>query len=298
MAINKMAPFESKTKLSKELGVSRASLYYKPKLPGKDLKLKAEIERVMRNNKAYGHKRVAIDLGINKKRVLRVMKLFNLKPQRRRRKRPEKPKDLNQKSINIPNLLTGTIVNTQNQIWASDFTYLSYFGRFLYLATVVDLFTREIIGWEISTRHNAELITKALLMALDKHQPPLINHSDKGSEYCSQVHLDLLNDFSIVPSMSEKASPWQNGKQESFYSGFKLELGHPEVYPTLGELIEAIASQIHYYNYQRIHTVLKCPPAIFAKKMEELKTDVRTKVETSYVKLMSNRQGREIRLGV
>ena len=67
--------------------------------------------------------------------------------------------------------------------------------------------------------------------------------------------------------MSEKASPWQNSHQESFYSGFKLELGHSECYPRLGELIEAIAQQIHYYNNQRIHTALKCPPAVFAQRV-------------------------------
>ena len=67
--------------------------------------------------------------------------------------------------------------------------------------------------------------------------------------------------------MSEKARPWQNGHKEFFYSGFKLELGHPECYPTLGELIEAIARQIYYYNNQRIHTALKCPPAVFAQRI-------------------------------
>lgn len=67
--------------------------------------------------------------------------------------------------------------------------------------------------------------------------------------------------------MSEKASPWQNGYKESFYSGFKLELGYPECYLTLGELIEAIAQQIYYYNNQRIHTALKCPPAVFSQRI-------------------------------
>jgi len=67
--------------------------------------------------------------------------------------------------------------------------------------------------------------------------------------------------------MSEKASPWQNGHKESFYSGFKLELGHPECYSILGELIEAIAQQIYYYNNQRIHTALKCPPIVFAQRL-------------------------------
>ena len=93
MAINLTAPPKSKKELARQLGISRQNLYYKPKLPEKDLNLKAEIEKVMVKHKAYGHKRIAIELRINKKRVLRVMKLFGLKPQRRRKK-PDKPQDL------------------------------------------------------------------------------------------------------------------------------------------------------------------------------------------------------------
>ena len=270
MAINKTAPTKSKTELARELGISRASLYYKPKLPAKDLQLKVVIEKVMLNNRAYGHKRIADHLAINKKRVLRVMKLFHLKPQRSRKK-PDKPKDLGKEPMVIPNLLIGTIIDAQNQIWVCDFTYLPYFGRFLYVATILDLFTRQVLGWAISTKHDANLVIEALLKALAIHPAPWIIHSDQGSEYRSQEHLDLLKEYKIQPSMSDKASPWQNGAQESFYSGFKLELGHPEIYPTVGELIEAIANQIHYYNYLRIHTALKCPPAVFAKRCLETK---------------------------
>jgi transposase InsO family protein len=110
-----------------------------------------------------------------------------------------------------------------------------------------------------------------LVYGVPTNPAPWIIHSDQGSEYCSQEHLDLLKEYKIQPSMSDKASPWQNGTQESFYSGFKLELGHPEIYPTVGELIEAIAKQIHYYNYLRIHTALRCPPVVFAKRCAEKK---------------------------
>lgn len=266
MAINQTAPVKSKKELAKELGISRQSLYYKPKLPEKDLRLKAEIERVMAKHKAYGHKRLAIELKINKKRVLRVMKLFGLKPQRRRKK-PEKSEDLGQAPMAIPNLVQGIIIDAPNQVWVSDFTYLPYYGRFIYLATLEDVFTRQVVGWEVSIRHNTDLVTQALLNALEYYPAPRIAHSDQGNEYRSQKYLNLLKSFDIQPSMSEKASPWQNGYKESFYSDFKLELGHPECYPTLGELIEAMAQQIYYYNNQRIHTALKCPPAVFAQRV-------------------------------
>lgn len=265
MAINSISPKKSKKALAKELGVSRQSLYYRPKLPEKDLKFKAEIEKVMADHKAYGHKRIALHLGANKKRVLRVMKIFNLKP-RRKRKAPKKPKDINQAPMAIPNLIKGIIIGAQNHVWVSDFTYLPYFGRFVYLATIEDIFTRQIVGWEISTRHNADLPCQAFLNALECYSAPEIIHSDQGNEYRSEKYLNLLKSLVVNPSMSKKASPWENGYQESFYSEFKLELGHPECYASLGELTEAIALQIHYYNNERIHTSLKCPPAIFAQR--------------------------------
>lgn len=267
MAINAQAPKQSKAELAKEMGVSRQSLYYKPKMPEKDLKLKAEIEKVMAEHKSYGHKRIAIALNIGKKRIRRVMKLFGLKPQRKRKwKIPEKPLDKGQEPMNIPNLIAGIIIDSPHKVWVSDFTYLPFFNKFVYLATIEDVFTRQVIGWSVSLRHDADLVAKALFNALNKYPAPMIIHSDQGSEYRSQEYLNLLKSFDINPSMSDKGSPWQNGYQESFYSGFKFELGHPESYATLGELFEAIACQINYYNHRRIHTALKCPPAVFARK--------------------------------
>lgn len=265
--INQPAPPSSKTELAKRLGVARSALYYELKLPVKDLALKAEIEKVMTDHKAYGHRRIAWELGINKKRVKRVMKLFGLKV-KRKRKAPKKPKDSGQASMSIPNLILGLAIEAPHQAWVGDFTYLPYFGRFIYLATVEDIFTRQVVGWAVSTRHNTELVALALLDAAMFNPAPAIIHSDQGSEYRNKGYLNLLISLNIKPSMSAKASPWQNSYQESFYSGFKLELGHPEIYPDLGELIEAIAQQIHYYNNKRIHTALKCPPAIFAQRLK------------------------------
>lgn len=289
MAINSKAPPKSKKELAEQLGVSRQSLYYIPKMNKKDLAFKSEIETVMANNKAYGHKRIAIALEANKKRVLRVMKLFNLKPQRKR-KAPFKQEDANQAPMDIPNLIKGTVIDAQNQVWVTDFTYLPYFGRFVYLATVEDFFTREVIGWAVSIKHDTDLVMQAMLNALKGHNTPKIAHSDQGSEYRSKNYLNFLKSLDIQVSMSEKASPWQNGRQESFYAGFKLELGHPECYQTLGELIEAIAGQISYYNKQRIHTALKCAPAVFALKLslQEFNADVKMVQEVQCVENIYN----------
>jgi putative transposase len=266
-AVKRLFPPDSKAALARRLGVSRSALYYRPKLPAKDLALKAEIEKAMAAHKAYGHKCIAIHLGVNKKRVRRVMKLFGLQV-RRKRKRPFKRQDRGRAPAAFPNLISGSTVDAPNRVWVSDFTYLPFFGRFVYLATVEDIFTRRVVGWAVSTRHNTGLVALALIDAVIANGRPRIIHSDQGSEYRHIEYLNLLKSLGIRPSMSAKASPWQNGYQESFYSGFKLELGHPEAYTDLGELYEAIAAQIYYYNHRRIHSALKCPPAIFAMRLE------------------------------
>jgi len=259
----------NKTKLARNLGICRQSLYYKPKLPAKDLELKKQIEEVLAEHKAYGHKRIAIHLGINKKRVLRVMKLFDLSPARKPRV-PVKTNDLKQEQSNNQNLLEKFNLNSPSQVWASDFTYLPYFNnKFLYLATIIDCFTKEITGWSLSAKHNSTLIENALIDALSKRKKPKILHSDQGSEYKSDNFTKVLKSNKIKQSMSKKSSSWQNGMQESFYGKFKLELGHPKCYETLGELVEAIAHQIYYYNNKRIHSAIKCPPVVFYQKFHQ-----------------------------
>jgi transposase InsO family protein len=188
------------------------------------------------------------------------MKLFGLKARRSLNRQPKvrNNRDLS-KANRHQNLFVKAVVNKSNQAWVSDFTYLPQpNSKFVYLATVLDAYTREIIGWNFGVRHNSQLVTEALKVALNKrNKPPEMFHSDQGSEYRSKDLSEILISKNIQASMSAKSSPWQNGKQESFYQKFKLELGHPNIYETRGELFEAIAIQIHYYNHRRIHSALK-----------------------------------------
>ena len=258
-----------KSAATEKVGISRQNLYYRPRLPAKDLELKNKIEAVGLEHKAYGYRRIAIDLGVNHKRVHRVMKLFGLKARRSLHRQPKARSSRDLSNANChQNLFIKAVVNKPDQAWVSDFTYLPQpNSKFVYLATVLDAYTREIIGWNFGVRHNSELITEALRAALNKrNKPPEIFHSDQGSEYRSKDLNDILIRQNIQASMSAKSSPWQNGKQESFYQKFKLELGHPNIYETRGELIEAIALQIHYYNHRRIHSALKMPPTIFYQR--------------------------------
>ena len=253
----------SKRRLAQELGISRSALYYQPVMPTKDWLLKCEIEKVLREHPSYGYRRVALHLQINKKRTQRVMKLFGMKAFRRRGRKPKKKAD----SITQPydNLLLTTYPAYPGHTWVSDFTYIPFQGKFVYLATVMDLFTRKIVGFSILTSRGSQLVIQALLSAIHNHSRPIILHSDQGREYASKPYLTLLQRLGIEVSMSRRGCPWENGYQESFYSQFKVDLGDPGRFSQLGELVYAIYKTIHTYNHTRIHSALKMPPALFAQ---------------------------------
>ena len=255
---------EKHKKLHEVFEVSRSSLYYKSKKYDQDLKVKNDIENVWKIHPSYGHKRLAIELRLNKKRILRVMKKFNLKPYRRCRK-PFK-RSIVSVYDKYPNLLTTTELVRINQIWVTDFTYLWYRNRFIYIATVIDIFNREVVGICVLTNHSSSLTIQALVSALMNHPKPDIIHSDQGSEYTAKVWEEFCTSSGIKISMSDKGSPWQNGYQESFYDKFKIDLGDPNRFETLGELVYEIYHIIYIYNTTRIHTVLKMSPREFALK--------------------------------
>lgn len=254
----------TKTELAKKLGVSRASLYYKHKRPAIDEEVKNQIEAVLAENPSYGHKRISIELKLNKKRILRVMKKFGIKPYRRR-KTPDKPDDRGKKPTKYQNLIKSFCPIRQDIVWVSDFTYIRFHEYFIYLATFMDLFTREIVGWYISRFHTSSLVIGAWEHAVGNpnHHLPKYTHDDQGSEYNAQEFINTIEATGVIISMSKKGSPWENGFQESFYSGFKVDLGDPNRFEQLGELIEEIYKTIRYYNEKRIHTSLNMSPEKF-----------------------------------
>lgn len=259
----------TKKALAKELGISRASLYYKPKKPPCDEEEKTKIIAVMEQHPAYGHRRVAMALGMNHKKTQRLMNKYHLKPKLRRGWRMVKTDDLGKPETRVENVLKVLCPIQPNIVWAGDFTYLWFVGRFWYVATVIDVYSREIVGWHIANHHTTALIIDAFQDAVrrtDAH--PTYFHSDQGSEYVSGAYESLLDQYGTVLSHSRKSSPWQNGFQESFYSNFKLELGDPKRFDHVGQMIEAVHRQIRYYNNERIHSALKMPPAAFRKRKE------------------------------
>lgn len=192
------------------------------------------------------------------------MKLFGIKPYRRTTpKLYRKPKH----SV-FPNYLMSEEPLGPGDIYASDFTYLKYQGKWVYVATVLDVYTREIVGMSILNTHATQLVINALSSAILHRAPPKIIHSDQGSEYASKDYTTLIQKLGIKQSMSASGCPWENGYQESFYKGFKLDLGDPNRFETLGELVAALYQTINYYNQSRIHSALKVPPRLFKEQYE------------------------------
>ena len=269
---------ENKSKALEFLNIPRSTFYYDSILDGKDLELKEKIESVLDDNPSYGHKRIAAELKLGKKRIIRVMKKYDIRPRRKRRKPKNKRKDGEYEAS--PNLLVSLFPLFKNHIWITDFTYLKWRSRWVYVATVIDLFTREVVGLSIKTCHGAILVCEALLDALLNNPAPTIIHSDQGSEYRSKLFRAILNDFNINQSMSKKASPWQNGYQESFYGNWKVDIGDVNRFKSLGELAADLYRSIYYYNYKRIHTSLGMPPKKFAEKFaQEKENEYNTKQE-------------------
>lgn len=260
----------TKTALATKLGISRSTLYYKPKKPPCDEEDKQQIIAVMQEHPAYGHRRVATALQVNHKKTSRLMNKFGLKPMIRRGCRLVKPDDRNRPETKVENILKVLCPIRPNIVWAGDFTYLWFEDRFWYVATVIDVCTREIMGWHIANHHTTALIMEAYQDALRRMAvAPTYFHSDQGSEYVSGAYESLLNHHMTIPSHSRKASPWQNGVQESFYSNFKLELGEVRRFDHVGQLIEAIHHQIRYYNTSRIHSALDMPPVSYRQSQQQ-----------------------------
>ena len=245
------------------LGVSRSTLRYRKKLPEKDWALKVRIEEVLREFPTYGYRRIALHLGENKKKVQRVMRNFGIKAYRRRAKRWKKPR---KQAVEYPNLLMQIVPSYPHHAWVADFTHILWREKDIRIATTMDVYARTVVGLAMGTRGGTALVTAALGNALLAHPRPILFHSDNGVEYNARSFRALLEHVGIEISRSKKGCPWENGYQESFYDKFKIELGDPNRFATMGELVAEIYRLIHRYNTVRIHSALRMPPRAFAEK--------------------------------
>lgn len=249
-------------------GKSRSYFYYKRKQPSKDALLLARIEEVAKIYPFYGYKRMAQELGVNHKRTYRLMRRHGIHARSSRKRRAKN--QYSSSKASLTNFLKEMILTEPNQVWSGDFTHFDWKRRTYYLATVMDIYTRQILGWHVAANHSTELVIEALNMAIGtRSKSPKLFHSDHGSEYIGEEYVTKLKDSGITPSNSGKGKPWQNAEAESFFFRFKEEFGDPNRFETFEKLFEGLCQQFKVYNTKRIHSALKMSPdAFYAKAIQ------------------------------
>jgi putative transposase len=216
------------------------------------------------NRRCYGSPRMTHalrrqGLRIGKNRVARLMRLHGIRAKSKRAFRPRTTDSRHAERI-APNRLKELPSLVQpNQAWVADITYIRTATRWVYLAAVMDLYSRRIIGWSLSDRLETSLVKQALSQALAVRRPApgLVHHSDRGSQYASSAFQALLHSWKISPSMSGLAYCYDNAAMESFWSTLKNELVHHEPFSNIDQARRALFDYIEiFYNRKRLHSAL------------------------------------------
>ena len=252
--------------------VSRASFYRfggdsRPQ-PDRDMDLRDAIQRVALEWPSYGRPRITAELRrrgweVNPKRVYRLMREDNLLCVRKRKF--VVTTDSNHSRKVYPNLAGEMVLTGIDQLWVADITYIRLQSEFVYLAVVIDAYSRRVIGWALERTVEDDLTLAALRQALELRRPApgLVHHSDRGSQYASGDYTDLLKAQGCQISMSHKASPWENAGCESWMKTLKSEEVYRQEYRDLAEARASIAQFIdEVYNQKRLHSALGYRPPV------------------------------------
>jgi putative transposase len=259
-------------------GVSRTS-FYRSEEEGsrrvdRDIDLRDAIQRIALKWPSYGRPRITAELKrqgwrVGPNRVRRIMRADNLLCVRKRKF--VVTTDSNHGLKVYPNLASEMELSGINQLWVADITYIRLETEFVYLAVVIDAFSRRVIGWALDCTLEDDLSIEALRVAFQKRQPGfgLVHHSDRGSQYASNDYTDLLKAHGCRISMSHRASPWENGGCESWMKTLKYEEVFRQEYRDLAEARSCLERFIEkVYNRQRLHSALGYrPPAEFEQAL-------------------------------
>lgn len=254
-------------------GMSRAS-FYRSRLPRQgtpvEMEIRDQMQKIAVEWPAYGYRRITAELqqrgfDVNHKRVLRMMREDNLLCVRRRSF--VVTTDSRHHLPIYPNLAGQIRPTAINQLWVADITYIRLRVEFVYLAVVLDAFSRRVIGWALGRTLEAELAVAALRMAMvaRRPQPGLVHHSDRGVQYASHTYTELLKQHQAQISMSRKGNPYDNAACESFMKTLKCEEVYRTEYRDFREARSRIAEFLEsIYNRRRLHSALGyVPPAKF-----------------------------------
>jgi transposase InsO family protein len=245
--------------------VSRAGFYrhYEEHQPRQaEVSLRDLIQQIVLENRCYGYRRVTAELNhrgvvTNCKRVLRLMREDNLLAVRKRRF--VFTTDSRHGYAVYANLATRLQLTGINQLWVADITYVRLRETFLYLAILMDAYSRRVVGWELGEDLRAELALNALNRALaDRHiDPGIVHHSDRGVQYCSQTYVERLQAYGFAISMSRTGNPYDNAKAESFMKTLKSEEVYLHQYRDQEQARASIQRFIEeVYNGKRLHSSL------------------------------------------
>jgi putative transposase len=265
--IEKHRPWWRLGRMCRMLGVSKSGYFaWRHRPPSarddEDRAMSARIQAIhAESRKTYGSPRVHRELqaqgtAISRKRVERLMRGagIGVKPQPRFVVTTDSDHDLPVAANLLEQDFTAT---APNQRWVTDITYVPTTEGWLYVAAIVDLFSRRVVGWAMQARMDRSLVLAALGMAVGQRQPPtgLLHHSDRGSQYASEDYRSALSDYGMVASMSRRACCYDNAAMESFWHTLKVELIHRRIFQTRAEAIQAIFEFIEvFYNRLRRHS--------------------------------------------
>jgi len=238
--------------------------------PDPDMDLRDAIQKVAVERPSYGRPRITAELRrrgwkVNPKRVYRLMREDNLLCVRKRKF--VVTTDSNHTRKVYPNLARDMILTATDQLWRADITYIRLRDEFVFLAVILDAYSRRVIGWALDRTMEDELTLTALRMALSRRvvEAGLTHHSDRGSQYASNDYTDLLRAKGVAISMSRKGNPWDNAACESFMKTLKYEEVLRNEYRDLAEARASIRQFLErVYNEKRLHSALGyLPPAEF-----------------------------------